>query len=267
MAVSVGDINNDGRLDLFSSNFGTAIGQPHKLFKLKANGKYKSIGNRFNLAERAPDFSWGSTFEDLNNDGWVDLFFAGNFPIAGPIINNPGYILTNNRRGNFSVEGLESSILAGKYSTGVASGDFNNDGLVDIVVSNTGFFNSFLPTPKYQVGTPTLLVNGSTKHNRWITIKLQGTKSNRSGIGAIVKVVTKHLKMTKEVSGGGGFISRSSSWLTFGLGRYSKVKKVIVQWPSGLREVFRRPAMSRAVTLVEGDGYTLRDHGYGRELK
>ena len=116
MAVSSGDINNDGRSDLFSSNFGTDVEQPHKLFKLKRNGKYRSVESQFNLAKLAPDFGWGSTFEDLNNDGWVDLFFAGNFPFPGPILNNPGYLLTNNLHGSFRVEGLDPSILTGKFS-------------------------------------------------------------------------------------------------------------------------------------------------------
>ncbi len=103
-------------------------------------------------------------------------------------------------------------------------------------------------------GHPTLLHNISDTGNNWVTVKLVGTTSNRSAIGAQVKVMAKGVRVIKEVRAGEGFLSTSSPWQTFGLGHSNKQKvKVVVRWPNGLIEKFQVATQGMA-TVVEGTG-------------
>jgi len=256
MALSAGDLNNDLQTDIFATNFGTPVGQPHEMFLQDINGNFTGVGERFDLASMAPDFGWGSTIQDFNLDGRADLFLAGNFPIAGPIVSNPGYIFTNRSVDESSVEFdidmLPGAPLVGRYSSGVASGDFNNDGRVDLVVSNSGFFNFATIPPENTVDQPTLLINSSETNNNWLTIKLQGTESNRSGIGAIIDVQSGDLSQRRIVSGGGGFLSRDSVWQTFGVSPADEMLSVRVTWPSGVVDQLNEVETNQTITIIEG---------------
>ncbi len=253
MALSAGDINNDLRTDLFVTNFGTDIGQPHHLMFQRPSGAFVNIAELSDITNLAPDFGWGSTMQDFNHDGLLDVFLAGNFPIGGTILSNPGYVMTNQGAGVFAIAPLPGAPLVDRYSSGVAAGDFNNDGAVDVVVTNSGYFTIFDFPPVSTTDQPLLLMNDNNDSNNWLTVKLQGTQSNRSGIGAVVDVrVGSSLRMRRTVSGGGGFLSRDSTWQTFGLGIAPRARTVTVRWPSGIVDRVRLVAANQAITIVEG---------------
>jgi len=198
----------------------------------------------------APEFGWGGTAEDFNNDGWTDIVFAGNFPIFfTALLDNPGYILTNTG-GSFFTRPLPGRPLIDRYSSGVASGDLNHDGYVDVIVGNGAYA---LASEPLRTDMPLLLINEGGQ-NSWLTVELQGTESNRDGIGAIVEVTADGREMTKEVSGGGGFVSHNSTRLTFGLGSANTATQVVVSWPSGRTETFGPFDANQMVQLTEGQG-------------
>ncbi len=253
MALSPADINNDLRMDLFATNFGTATEQPHQMLFQRPGGSFVNIAQLSDIANQAPAFGWGSTAQDFNHDGLLDVFLAGNFPIGGDILDNPGYVMTNQGAGVFAIAPLPGAPLVDRYSSGVAAGDFNNDGAVDVVVSNSGYLTIFDFPPVSTTDQPLLLINDNNDNNNWLTVKLQGTQSNRSGIGAVIDVrVGASLRMRRTVSGGGGFLSRDSTWQTFGLGPSPRARTVTVRWPSGIVDRQILVAGNQAITIVEG---------------
>lgn len=255
MSVSFGDYNRDGNIDIFAANVGnfptTLFGAPHALFRNNGNGTYTDVGAQAGVANW--EFGWGSDFADFNNDGFEDLFVVGSLPlffdIIGPGVASPGRLFINNGDGTFT--NVASFGLENEYTTGIAIGDFNNDGFPDVAVVKTRFDLFGVRGD----GHPVLLKNVGND-NGWITVRLVGTKSNRGAIGARVKVKAGEVSQVKEVYAGSGFHSTNSPWLTFGLGQRQRAK-VEVRWPSGLRELFPGISARQIVTLVEGSGVAL----------
>ena len=136
-----------------------------------------------------------------------------------------------------SVENLEARSLM----SAVAYGDFNNDGLVDILISNLD-------------GPPTLLRNDGGNQNNWILIKCVGTRSNRSAIGTRVKVTAAGRSQIDEVMSGSGYYSQNDLRLHFGLGRAAGADSVEIAWPSGGKETFRDLAANQVFVIQEGKG-------------
>jgi hypothetical protein len=130
-----------------------------------------------------------------------------------------------------------------RSSRGSAVGDLDNDGSLEIVVNNMN-------------DTPSLLKNYGEKKN-WILIKAVGKKSNRSGIGARVTVVTGKLKQMNEVRSGDSYISQNDLRLHFGIGDATKVDRVEILWPSGRKEAFENLKANQIVTLEEGRGTSM----------
>ncbi|MCI0534011.1 MAG: VCBS repeat-containing protein [Verrucomicrobiales bacterium] len=179
--LTMGDYDNDGDLDLFVTNFGAGPYQ-HALYENQGDGTYRNQAANARLTGLG--IGWGTSFADFDNDGFQDLFLAGSLPIAGfdvigPGKGNPGYLLMNNRDKTFRKEATFG--LGSKFTSGVAVGDFDNNGFPDVLVVTSKFTrDGFDPD-----GRPVLLQN-SGNGNHWLTIKTVGTRSNRDGIGARV---------------------------------------------------------------------------------
>jgi hypothetical protein len=159
----------------------------------------------------------------------------------------------NLRNGTF----LDISSQAGagitdrRSSRGSAAGDLDNDGSLEIVVNNMN-------------DTPSLLKNYGEKKN-WIMIKTVGKKSNRSGIGARVTVVTGKLKQMNEARSGDSYVSQNDLRLHFGIGDAARVERVEILWPSGRKEAFENLKANQIVTLEEGKGSLLtQETGRGK---
>jgi hypothetical protein len=135
--------------------------------------------------------------------------------------------------------------LGNQYTSGVAVGDFDNNGFPDVVIG--------VDTLKDQIGR-TVLYQNMGNDNNWLTIRTVGTASNRDGVGARVKVTAGDLRQIKDVHAGSSFLSMDSPWLTFGLGQHERADLVEVTWPSGLIERFENVSARQIITLVEGRG-------------
>lgn len=267
MSVTLGDIDNDGDLDLFSSNLGKNIamnpdgslipGAPilsHVLYRNNGGVTYTDIAATANMGANS-NFSWGSAMADFNNDGWLDLVYQGNFPkefnagpgtdAIGPILGNPGFVYLNQTNSKFAL--AQTLGLENHFTSGLAIADYNLDGFADIAVVATQTTQT-----TQQPGRP-FLFTGKPNANNWTTVKLTGTTSNRDAIGAVAKVVSLSNQI-RQVTAGGGFASMDSLWLTFGLGAETGATVTIrVRWPSGAIEDFT--ASTRQLnSFTEGTG-------------
>ncbi|MCJ8274695.1 MAG: CRTAC1 family protein, partial [Psychrosphaera sp.] len=269
MSVSFADMDHDGNIDFFSTNAGfTSLADvesgiasaPHGLFRNKGDGTFENIAEQAGVAHY--ELSWGSSFTDFDNDGYADLFFIGSLPIppaflSGPMA-NPGRLFMNDnakhRKSNTFSQNVEDgdSIglnLAHEYTSGVAYGDFNNDGFQDLTIIRE------LWSPQAESGKPVLLKNKGNS-NRWVGVQLQGTDSNKWGVGAKVMIKSGKMCQFQEIYAGSNFASTDSHRLNFGLGKHRRISKVLVTWPGGKYELFTKgiAKTNRIHHLVEGTG-------------
>jgi len=276
MAAALGDINNDGRMDLFATNFGpistSGIPRPHVLYRQNEDGTFTDIAT---AEMQAAEFGWGATFADFDNDGFQDLFFGGSIPplgLVGPGLGNPGRLFFNDRQGGFVQNNAAHGIdLSSHFVSGIAQADYDNNGFPDIAILSTDYSVTNPVTGEVIEGPPgevTLLKNAGNR-NHSLTLRLKGTESNRMGIGARIEVYTAFGKrQVREVRAGSSFASSETPWPTFGLGRrHLALAKVI--WPSGHKEWFFPLFANRTVELIEGRGHHLhhrRDRGLMRRF-
>lgn len=245
MGVAVGDFDNDGRLDLLKTNFS---GDYPNLYRNLGKGFFTDVAVRAGLAVNPDHVLWGVGFADLDNDGWKDIVQVSGhvYPEVAQIDNRDSYkrprlVYRNLANGRFEDVSADSGsgITASLSSRGAAFGDFDNDGDIDILIMNM-----------HQA--PSLLRNDLKSTNSWVRFTLQGTKSNRSGIGAIVSVQASQLRQTDAVLSQSSFLSHNDLRLHFGLGSADRVDSVTVQWPSGEIEGFPGVPANRLYRLVEG---------------
>jgi enediyne biosynthesis protein E4 len=129
-------------------------------------------------------------------------------------------------------------------SRGLAIADLWNQGRISAVINNSG-------------AKPLMLVNEAANKNQWVGISSVGTRSNRDGIGASVSVFAGDKKWTQEVRSGSSYLSSSDLRLHFGLGTATKIDRVEIDWPSGLKESFSSPPVDHIISLTEGTGTAL----------
>ncbi len=242
MGVTLGDYDHDGLLDMFITNFDDEY---NVLYRNLARNTFADVSYEAQLAMVSlPYVGWGTKFFDYDNDGWVDLFVAnGHAYPQRDRYRQRKLVHRNNRDGTFSevAAQLGSAMLEELPSRGTAFGDIDNDGDVDIVVNNLD-------------GAPQLLRNDGGNTNNSILIKTVGTKSNRNGIGAKVKVVSGDLVQVDEVRSGGSYISQNDFRLHFGLDKRTKVDLIQVRWPSGVVDTLTNIPANKIVVVKEGKG-------------
>ena len=257
MGVTIGDYDNDGDMDIFSTYtqkdtnilYKNTISNGPESIKAIIHSKFINATMNAGLGEDVSVgyFGWGTGFFDYDNDGYIDLFVANGHGM--PDFDNPrstigqrNQLFRNNGDGSF----LEVSGSAGyglrlkDSSRGVTMGDYDNDGDIDVFIVNNNTYAS-------------LLKNEAGNTGKWLNIKLKGTRSNRDAIGARVKVTSGSLCQTKEVRSGSGYLSQSDMRLNFGLGAIATVDSVEIRWPSGIIETFRDIKSNQFIAIVEGD--------------
>jgi hypothetical protein len=251
MGVAVADYDGDGWLDIARTNFSEQV---TTLYHNYGNGAFEDASIRAGLGVNRKYLGFGVGFFDFDNDGWKDLFLA-NGHVYSQIANRklhlsyrePKVLYRNLGNGRFADVSamVGSAIQAENLGRGCAFGDFDNDGDVDIVVNNLD-------------GPPSLLRNEGGNKNNWIAIKCVGTRSNRSAIGARVRVAAGGRTQIDEVMSGGSYYSQNDLRLHFGLGSAAKVDSVEITWPSGLKETFRDLARNQLLVIHESKGIVER---------
>jgi hypothetical protein len=246
MGVDAADYDRDGDFDLIVTNFSHDY---NTLYRNNGNGEFIDVSVETKLASTAgPYVGWGVHFADLDNDGLTDVFIANGH--VYPDVDRTGADLTFGQRnqifrnvgnGTFAhvSRAAGDALRLEKSSRGSAVGDIDNDGDLDLLVINLG-------------NPPTLLRNESATRHNWIVLRLFGTKSNRSAIGARVQVTSGGHRQTAEVRSGGSFLSQSDRRLHFGLGTATRAD-VEIRWPSGLVETLPGLQPNRVHTITEGD--------------
>ena len=247
MGLAFGDFNKDGYIDFAATSTGTLNGLPHVLMQNNGDGTFFDVAED-NFAQTP--FGWGITSADFDNDGDVDLFKVGSLPLFGAIgaQGSPGQLLVNKRKKGFKNDSEAMPVdLSFDYTTGLASADYNGDGFVDMVIIRSPWQGSLN-------GQPLVLKNMGNR-NRWLTVRLTGTMSNRMGIGARIEVFSRGRKpQIREIRAGSSFASSESPWPTFGLAR-KRFAFIRVIWPSGLSEWFPAFHVKHIYDLVEGKGW------------
>lgn len=246
MGIGVGDYNRDGLLDLVKTNF---AGDHPNLYRNTGGGIFEDAVLGAGLAINPQFVGWGVAFVDLDNDGWQDIFQVNGhvYPEldrgAKEQYRQPRVVYRNLGNGRFEdVSSLAGPAIAARHSSrGAAFGDFDNDGDIDVVVMNMG-------------EPPSFLRNSLTGSARSIRIVLEGVRSNRSAIGAVVTIEAAGGKQTLPVLSQSSFLSQSDRRLHFGLGTATKVDRVVVRWPSGQQETFDGGDAGATLQLKEGSG-------------
>ncbi len=247
MGVDAADYDRTGSASLIITNFSN---QMISLYHNEGNGLFVDEAPRSEVGRATlVTLGFGCFFFDYDNDGWLDLFIAD-----GHIENEidrvqkrvsyaePPHLFRNLGNGKFEEVTAKAgaSFAAPKVARGAAYADINNDGALDVLVMTNG-------------GAPHLYRNeGGTNHS--LRVKLAGTKSNRDGIGAIVRVTSGGDKQWLMVKSGSSYLSQSELVLTFGLVQRNKADTVEVQWPSGQVDKLSNIAAGQTVIIQEGKG-------------
>src|SRR6266700_1687920 len=252
MGVGVGDYDCDGWLDIVKTNYSD---QTANLYHNNGDGTFYDAVFQAGLGVNTKYLGWGVGLFDFDNDGWPDIFMSNGhvFPEVDTKRLHVTFKQAKNvykNLGNGSFTDVTSSAGPGvtqpHSSRGTAFGDFDNDGDVDVAIINMN-------------EPPSLLRNDCHSKNNWLKIKCIGTKSNRSAVGARVRVVTGQHSQINEVMSGSSYMSQNDFRLHFGLGRAKQADFVEVQWPLGLTESFKNLGANQLLVVQEGHGIIRRE--------
>jgi len=249
MGVDAADLDQDGWQDLFVSNVDQEM---YSLYRNNHDLTFDDIAGRAGIAKVTRLMSgWGVKFFDYDNDGNLDLFLANGHPddkiekhSSHVAYEEPMLLFHNTGSGLENVSEFAGSALnAGYAARGLAIGDFDNDGAIDVLVSVNN-------------GPPVLLKNAAAAGNHWLGVRLVGKKSNPDAIGARIRWTAGDLKRSRLKAGGGSYLSSHDPRDVLGIGAHTKIDKLEVTWPppSGKVETFVNPPIDRYLTIVEGAG-------------
>ena len=248
MGVDAGDYDRSGRQHLLVGNFSN---QMLGLYHNEGNGLFVDEAPRSTLGRSSLlSLTFGLFFFDYDLDGWRDIF-AANGHIEEEIgrvqpkvqFREPPLLFHNAGKGRFEdvSRAVGPDLQRPIVARGAAYADFDRDGDLDILIStNHG--------PAY------LLRNDGGNRNRWLSVRLEGTKSNRDGIGAVVRVESASGRQAQMVRSGSSYCSQSDLALTFGLAQDTEVRMLEVEWPSGQKDRVTGVKPNRFLKIVEGKG-------------
>jgi len=246
MGVGLGDYNLDGHTDVVKTHF---YNQATGLYRNDGKGNFDDVTTQAGLNHETRFVNFGCGIVDLDNDGHPDILLVSGsvYPEVAKVsprfpAKSPRLLFRNRGNGTFAQMGDEAgpAIYAEHMSRGTSFGDFDNDGDMDVLIMNVD-------------EPPSLLRNDVPAGHNWLKIRLEGTKSNRSAIGARVVVRYGGKVQAQEVTSGCSFLSSNDPRLHFGLGA-AKTADVEIRWTSGLVEKLEGVAAGQLVTVKEGAG-------------
>jgi len=258
MGTDFGDYDGDGRLDLAVGNHEF---ESTSLFRNLGNGLFSYATTQSRIAASTLAYvTFGLAWLDYDNDGWLDLAAANGHVVDNTALVRPGsshaqprLLFHNNRDRTFTDVSQESGpgFAAQKVGRTLVVADIDNDGDPDMLITNNG-------------QAVDLLRNEGDRQNNALLLRLVGTRSNRDGIGARVRLTVGSATQVREVKAGSSYLGQNDTRLHFGLGKATSIDRLEIRWPSGTTENVSGIAANQIVTLTEGQGATTRAPLRGR---
>lgn len=248
MGIDAADVDGDGWMDVYITHLDFEL---NRLYRNSHDGTFTDETFRSRIGNKAVLLSGvAAKFLDYDNDGWNDIL-----QLNGAMLDNvalyhgevsykePLLMYRNAGKGEFDKvsDSLGPDFIRPIVGRGLATGDYDNDGDIDIVTNNRGDF-------------PSLLRNDGGNANNWLTVQLVGTKSNRDGIGASLKLTSEGFVQVEQSKGGMSYMSASDPRIHFGLGKRTKTASLEITWPSGQVERLTSVPINQIITVKEGGG-------------
>ena len=242
MGVDCADINGDRLPDIFVTNFSDEL---NTLYQNLGNGLFEDVTTKIGLGSGYEPLGFGTRLFDFDNDGDIDIYVtnghvADNVQLYQKHTYAQKDLLYENVGGRFrDISSQSGSVFqADRVGRGLAVADFDNDGALDVVITS--------------VGRPAVLLkNQAGKRGNWITIRAEGTRSNRFGLGATVQVETSEGVQVGEINNVASYESSSDIRAHFGLGPAKTIKQIEIAWPSGAKQVLKDVAVDQILTVKE----------------
>ncbi len=246
MGVGIGDFDRNGWLDILKTNF---AGDTTSLYANTGGSFCEDRTFDSGLGLNSRWLGWGAGFADFDNDGWLDIFLTNGhvYPEVRQLQTEAGYeqrkVVYRNTGGQFEdvSEALGPPATTAKAGRGTAFGDLDGNGTIDVAINNVH-------------DTPDVFLTSAPPGNHWLELHLIGTTSNRSAIGARIRIVTGPVVQLREVQGGGSYLSQNDFTVHVGLGSVAAADRIEVRWPNGLEEHWAGVKADQRLTLTEGRG-------------
>ena len=250
MGIDASDVNNDGGVALAIGNFSNEM---TALFYASENHQFTDLARTAKVGSPSLlTLTFGLFFFDFDLDGYSDLFCANGHIEPDIAKSQPNLVYEQQpslfrNQGNLMFEDVSGGIgfADAGVGRGAAYGDYDDDGDLDVLVSNNGVL------PEH--GGPSLFRNDGGNQSSFLRVKTIGTQSNRDGIGAKVILTAGNVTQRQMVRTGGSYCSQSETTLTFGLGKKEQVESLQIIWPSGQVDLHTNLAVNRLITIVEGE--------------
>lgn len=277
------DLNGDRLPDLYLSKcFANVPSTDHRrknlLYINKGNGRFEEFGEQSGIADTAQ--TWTTAAEDFDNDGDIDLYVL-NHDMASRLFRNNG-------DGSFTDVIASSGFNAFDFNAyEVVTGDFNNDGFCDVMTDqepslylgrgDLSFVASPTPAKAGAIGDinkdgfldvfyKRTLYENTNNGNHWAKFRLHGIQSNAMGIGAIIRIYTNGISQTRELRAGQGYAAMSGLHIHFGLGKYTGIDSVKIEWPSGITTFISNLSSDATYEITECEGQAVTTQPEVRDI-